>query len=106
MTSQTRPHGVGDCPTCDKRVLFAYGPDGKRAALDPAPGGGLFAVAWDANWVPTFRPVPGGGQLALGEHLFAQHPADCGRGAVVRPITAARSSRHRRAPARRTAHAR
>ena len=106
MTSKTRPHGVGDCPKCDKRVLFAYGPDGRRRALDPAPGEGPFAVAWDANWVPTFRPVADGGQLVLGEHLFAEHPADCGKPAVVRPITAARSVRRRYSPERRTASAR
>jgi hypothetical protein len=106
MTSKTRPHGVGDCPECGKRVLFAYGTHGQRAALDPAPGEGPYAVAWDASWVPTFRPVKDGGQLALGEHLFAAHPAGCGKPAVVRPITAARSVRHRYAPARRTAHAR
>jgi len=106
MPSMTRPHGVGDCPKCDGRVLFAYGPDGKRAALVPAPGNGPFAVAWSADWVPTFRPVEDGGQLALGEHLFAPHPAGCGKPAVVRPITSARSVRHRNAPARRTASAR
>lgn len=106
MTSQNRPHGVGDCPQCDKRVLFAYGPGGIRAALDPAPGEGPFAVTWDAEWVPTFRPVADGGQLALGEHLFAIHPADCGKAAIVRPITAARSMRQHAAPVRRTAHAR
>jgi hypothetical protein len=106
MTSKNRPHGVGDCPKCDRRVLFAYGPDGQRAALDPAPGEGPFAVAWDAEWVPTFRPVGEGGQLALGEHLFTAHPADCDKPAVVRPITAARSVRHRHAPVRRTANAR
>lgn len=105
VTSKARPHGVGDCPKCDRRVLFAYGPDGKRAALDPAPSGGPYAVAWDPNWVPTFRPVPDGAQLALGEHLFAAHPADCGNAAVVRPITAARSFRQRTTPARRTANA-
>lgn len=106
MTSQNRPHGVGDCPKCDKRVLFAYGPDGKRAALDPAPGEGPLAVTWDADWVPTFRLVGDDGQLALGEHLFAAHPADCGKAAIVRPITAARSMRHHLGPVRRTAHAR
>ena len=65
MTSKTRPHGVGDCPRCDKRVLFAYGPLGQRAALDPAPGQGPYAVAWDARWVPTFRTVGDGGQPHL-----------------------------------------
>jgi hypothetical protein len=107
MTSKTRPHGVGDCPRCDRRVLFAYGPDGRRAALDPAPGEGPYAVTWDADWVPTFRPVPGGGQLALGEHLFAAHPAECDKPAVIVPIGAARSLRlHAVITERRTANAR
>jgi hypothetical protein len=95
MPSMTRPHGVGDCPKCDGRVLFAYGPDGKRAALVPAPGKGPFAVAWSADWVPTFREVAGNGQLALGEHLFAPHPEDCDKPAVVVPISAARMLRVR-----------
>jgi hypothetical protein len=107
MPSVTRPHGVGDCPKCDRRVLFAYGPGGKRAALVPAPGKGPFAVAWSPDWVPTFRPVEDGGQLALGEHLFAAHPADCDKPAVVVPIGAARALRFRAViTERRTASAR
>lgn len=90
-----RPHGVDDCPKCDKRVLFAYGPDGQRAAIDPAPGTGPLAVAWSADWVPTFREVADNGQLALGEHLFAPHPEDCDKPAVVVPISAARMLRVR-----------
>jgi hypothetical protein len=107
MPSLTRPHGVGDCPKCDKRVLFAYGPDGKRAALDPAAGVGPLAVAWSPEWVPTFRAVADNGQLALGEHLFAPHPEDCDEPAVVVPISAARMLRVRTViTERRTASAR
>ncbi len=107
MTSTKRPHGVADCPKCDGRVLFAYGPDGKCAALVPAPGEGLFAVAWSADWVPTFREVAHNGQLALGEHLFTLHPADCDKPAVVVPIGAARALRFRSVVTeRRTASAR
>ena len=90
-----RPHGVDDCPKCEGRVLLAYGPGGERAALVPAPGKGPFAVTWSADWVPTFREVEDGGQLALGEHLFALHPADCDKPAVVVPIDAARRMRFR-----------
>lgn len=95
MPGMTRPHGVGDCPKCDRRVLFAYGPDGRRAALVPAPGKGALAVAWSEDWVPTFREVADNGQLALGEHLFAAHPDDCDKPAVVVPIGAARALRFR-----------
>lgn len=107
MNREPRPHGVDDCPDCGRRVLRAYGPDGKRALLDAAPGKGPLAVAWTPDMVPSFRPVPVGAQLALGEHLFAPHPAGCERFNVVRPITAARSARRRRAePARKAANAR
>lgn len=107
MTRKPRPHGVDDCPVCGRRVLRAYGPDGRRAVLDAAPGTGPLAVAWSADMVPTFRDVSANGQLALGEHLFAPHPDRCERFNVVRPITAARSLRHRRRePERRAAGAR
>lgn len=107
MTREPRPHGVDDCPACGERILRAYGPDGKRALLDAAPGTGPLAVTWTADMVPSFRPVPPGTQLVLGEHLFALHPDDCERFAVVRPITAARSLRQRRRePARKAANAR
>ena len=102
-----RPHGVDDCPKCEKRVLFAYGPSGQRAALEPAPGKGPYAVAWSEDWVPTFREVADNGQLALGEHLFAAHRADCDKPAVVVPIEAARLARMRAViTERRTASAR
>lgn len=95
MIGTRKPYGVGDCPRCDGRVLFAYGPDGKLAALVPEAGTGPYAVAWSADWVPTFRKVADNGQLALGEHLFAAHPADCDKPAVVVSIDVARLARVR-----------
>lgn len=78
----TRP-GVGDCPRCDSRVLFAYDPDRILTALDPAPDDGTLSVAWDPDWTPRFRPVPPGTQLVLGEHLFTPHREDC---ATLAPV--------------------
>ena len=102
--------GIGDCPDCHVRVLFAMDADGELVALDTGPDGPV-VVRWDCTDTPRVRACPPGWRKPKGvdEHRFGLHRESCAALARVHDIGSAPSAVRRAArsgPARRTASAR
>jgi hypothetical protein len=74
--SQIRTPGIGDCPDCGRRVLFALAATGDLIPLDEGPGGPV-VVAWDRTRTPRVRPVGPSGGIREGEHRFGLHVSTC-----------------------------
>jgi hypothetical protein len=64
--------GVAPCPDCGERVLLALGDDLELLSVEPDDDGPLAACVDEAGDAHV-RPLPPGGQLRLGEYLFALH---------------------------------
>jgi hypothetical protein len=93
-TSRPRP-GLGDCPDCAERVLFALMATGELLALSTGPDG-PWVVRWDITDTPRCRRVPDDYQCRSGEHRFRPHAWSCKALARVRLIGSAPSARPRR----------
>lgn len=105
MTSRPRP-GLGDCPDCEERVLFALAATGLVIALSNG-SDGPWVVRWDITDTPRCRHVDYDYQAPKGEHRFRPHAWSCPALARVRLIASAPSMRRRPAtqPERRRARA-
>jgi hypothetical protein len=84
--------GIGDCPDCDVRVLFAMDAHGELVPLDEGRDGPV-AVRWDITDTPRVRPVNPDYKPREGEHRFRLHRDSCSALARVRQIGSARSIR-------------
>jgi hypothetical protein len=107
MTDRPRP-GIGGCPHCGVRVLFALAVTGDLVALDEGRDGPV-AVRWDCTRTPRVRRVPPAYRPGDGEHRFRLHNDACIGLAPVVSIGRAPSLRRRparSAPPRREARAR
>jgi len=95
MTS-LRP-GLGNCPDCEERVLFALAATGDLIALSNGSDGPC-VVRWDVTDTPRVRHVDYDYQPPAGQHRFRPHAWSCRAiaGAEFRPIGSARSARARR----------
>lgn len=99
--------GIGDCPDCHVRVLFAVDADGGLVPLDEGQDGPV-VVRWDCTDTPRVRLCPPGWRKPRGidEHRFRLHRDSCKALARVRDIGSARSTRRPAAAERRAASAR
>jgi hypothetical protein len=78
--------GIGDCPDCGVRVLFAVDVAGDLVPLDEGQDGPAL-VRWDSTDTPRARDVPHGYQRREGEHRFRLHRDSCAALARVIPIS-------------------
>lgn len=105
MTERPSP-GLGGCPECGIRVLYALSAAGDLIALDEGQDGPV-AVRWDRTGTPRVRPVKPGYQTGDGEHRFRLHSRSCIALAPVADLAAERDRRRCRPdPGRRRASAR
>jgi hypothetical protein len=84
--------GIGNCPDCGERVLFALAVTGDLIALGNGSDGPA-AVRWDITGTPRVRHVEPGYRPREGEHRFRLHARSCPALAPVVAITAAPSLR-------------
>jgi hypothetical protein len=68
--------GVGDCPDCGKRVLFALAATGDTIRLDEGQDGPV-VVRWDCTGTPRVRPLGPSGVAPEGQHRFRLHTRTC-----------------------------
>lgn len=93
--------GHAPCRLCGRTVLIAWDGHMAPAALEPDDSG-PFAVEFDGNQIPWYRPADA--QLVLGEELYRLHAVTCTSTADVVPITDAPGhSSHQDDPQGRTA---
>lgn len=94
--------GLGDCPDCHVRVLFAVDVNGDLVPLDTGQDGPV-VVRWDCTDTPRVRPCPLGWRKPDGidEHRFRLHRDSCAALARVVPLRPAPSSTHATARQRR-----
>lgn len=83
--------GIGDCPDCHVRVLFAVDVAGDLVPLDEGRDGPV-AVCWDRTDTPRVRHVRPDYRPCEGEHRFRLHRDSCA--ALARVIPLATRLRH------------
>lgn len=103
MTERPRP-GLGGCPDCGLRVLFALNVNGDLVALDEGRDGPV-AVRWDCTGTPRVRPVKPNYRPKEDEHRFRLHNRSCIALASVVDLAAVRQLRPGPDRQRRHAHA-
>lgn len=90
--------GIGDCPDCGVRVLFAVDVGGDLIPLDEGQDGPAL-VGWDCTDTPRIRSMGPGRERRDGEHRFRLHRDSCA--ALARVIPFAVPSQLRRTGANR-----